>query len=366
MQVYLRRYGIQTWLILPLHIEERVVAFAELWENRQRREFGPEEISLCQGIGQQAAIAIQNARLYQRAQQEIAERKQAEAELQQYKAHLEEEVAARTQELTRINAELQAEIIEREQVEVALIQARDEALAANRLKTELLANVSHELRTPLSVIMGFVELLEMGSYGPVIATQAEVLAKILVQSQRQLGLINDLLDQARLEAGELNLNISHFGPSALLEDIRARMTELAQAKGLTLIVEVAATMPAVLSGDLARLQQVLTNLVDNAIKFTEQGQVEVRLYRLNDEQWVMEVADTGPGIPVEAQAHIFEPFGQRDSSVTRSHGGLGLGLSIARQLVTLMKGEFSLESQVGQGSVFRVTLPLSPSSESDD
>lgn len=365
MQAYLGQYGVQSWLILPLYIEEQVVAFAELWENRQRREFKPEEISLCQGIGQQAAIAIQNARLYQQAQQEIAERKQVEAELQQYKAHLEEEVAARTQELTRTNAELQAKIIEREQVEAALIQARDEALTANRLKTELLANVSHELRTPLSVIMGFVELLEMGSYGPITEIQGATLAKILVQSQRQLGLINDLLDQARLEVGELNLRVNHFRPSDLLEDIRTRLVELAQAKGLTLIIDVAADMPVFLSGDLARLQQILVNLVDNAIKFTEQGQVTVRLYRPSDEQWVMEVSDTGPGIPVEVQSRIFEPFGQRDSSVTRSHGGLGLGLSIAKQLVMLMEGEFSLASQVGQGSVFRVTLPVSPASHED-
>jgi signal transduction histidine kinase len=138
----------------------------------------------------------------------------------------------------------------------------------------------------------------------------------------------------------------------------AKMGVLAQVKGLALTADIAADMPDILSGDSARVEQILVNLVSNAIKFTQQGTVQISLYRANAAHWALQVSDTGPGIPLEAQAQIFEPFGQVDSSITRMHTGTGLGLSIVNQLVTLMGGQITLKSQPGQGSIFTVLLPL--------
>ena len=136
------------------------------------------------------------------------------------------------------------------------------------------------------------------------------------------------------------------------------MSSLAESKGLKLITTIDDNMPATLVGDANRLYQVLNNLVGNAIKFTEQGQVEVRFFRSGDTHWAIQVSDTGPGIPAEAQQFIFDAFRQVDSSTTRKYGGSGLGLSIIKQLVTLMDGEVTVESEIGQGSTFTIMLPL--------
>jgi signal transduction histidine kinase len=138
---------------------------------------------------------------------------------------------------------------------------------------------------------------------------------------------------------------------------------LAQNKGLSLKTEIAPDLPPVLFGDFARIQQILVNLVSNAIKFTKEGHVQVRFYQAGETQWALEVSDSGLGIPLEAQTYIFEPFQQVDGSITREHGGSGLGLSIVKQLTTLMAGHVALKSKEGQGSMFTVFLPLHPGQE---
>ncbi|MEW5868809.1 MAG: ATP-binding protein [Chloroflexota bacterium] len=247
-----------------------------------------------------------------------------------------------------------ARLQEREQ---ALAQARDQAVEASRFKSRLLANVSHDLRTPLGAILGFADMLKENVYGPLNPQQQTTVERIMANSDRLVVLINSLLDQARIEAGKLEFTYTTFKPAELLSDVETTMRPLARSKGLKMICQLDPKLPATLTSDPQRLHQILTNLIGNAIKFTDQGQVTVRLYPL-DSTWAMQVSDTGPGIPPEAQSSIFNPFQQLDSSTTRVRQGVGLGLSIVLQLATLMGGRVELQSTVGQGSAFTVYLPL--------
>ncbi len=252
----------------------------------------------------------------------------------------------------------------RKQAEMELAQARDRAIEADRLKTELLAKVSHELRTPLGVILGYTEMLQMGIYGPLSEAQKQPTQEVVNSTNYLTNLVGDLLTQAQLNADKFKLNISCFTPTDLVEVVRAKMEPLARAKVLTFTTDITADVPAALYGDFNRLQQILLNLVGNAIKFTEQGSVRIGLYCPDPSRWAIQVADTGPGIPEDAQALIFEAFGQVDGSITREYSGVGLGLSIVKQLTELMDGRITLTSEMGQGSVFTVSLPLMAETES--
>jgi signal transduction histidine kinase len=256
-----------------------------------------------------------------------------------------------------------SDITERKRAEEELAKAHHAALEASRLKSQLLANVSHDLRTPLNAILGYVDMLQEGIYGPVSDKQRSVTQKIINSTTHLTSMVNKLLDQAQLEAGTVKLTRTSFAPHSLIDYVQATMGVLAEHKGLQLISDVAADMPANLSGDLLRLQQIIANLVGNAIKFTEQGVVHLHLYRPNETHWAIQVADTGPGIPIEAQARIFDAFWQVDGTATRRYSGFGLGLSIVKQLATIMGGQVHVESKLGQGSTFTVLLPLTPERE---
>jgi signal transduction histidine kinase len=171
-------------------------------------------------------------------------------------------------------------------------------------------------------------------------------------------MVNDLLDEAQIESRNMTLNMGFFSPADLLQKVGTSMDVLAHNKELDLTIELSPQMPATLYGDERRLQQIIINLVGNAIKFTQQGGVKVRVFQPSAIYWAFQVIDTGAGIPKDAQAYIFEPFRQVDNSITRENRGTGLGLSITKQLVALMDGEISLESEPGQGSTFTVTLPV--------
>jgi signal transduction histidine kinase len=175
--------------------------------------------------------------------------------------------------------------------------------------------------------------------------------------------VNDLLDQAQFETGKVNLNVNPLSVAEMVNQVESKMIVLAQAKGLTLTTNIGADLPSTLVGDQNRLQQILVNLISNAIKFTKTGGVQVRLYQAGPAHWAIQVTDTGIGIPVEAQAYIFEPFQQVDDSTTRGHIGIGLGLSIVKQLTALMGGQITVESEVGQGSNFTLFFPLNPIQE---
>ncbi|MEM7031115.1 MAG: PAS domain S-box protein [Chloroflexota bacterium] len=255
------------------------------------------------------------------------------------------------------------DITKRKQLEQTLAEARDQALETSRLKSELMAKVSHELRTPLGVILGFAELLGDHHYGELLDKQHDALNTIITSASDLSTLVDDLLDQAKLDAGSFTLKKCTFNPRDLLDPIESKMMVLAQTKGLRLYTDVSPNLPHQIFGDPLRLQQILLNLVSNAIKFTEQGTIKICIDCPNEHEWQLIVSDTGKGIPTQAQSTIFEPFGQVDSSLTRQQAGTGLGLSIVKQLTQLMAGEVLLESELHQGSIFTIKLPLTLPSE---
>jgi signal transduction histidine kinase len=239
-----------------------------------------------------------------------------------------------------------------------LVIARDQAREASHIKSQLLARVSHELRTPLGVILGYTELLQQGSYGPISLQQQTVMNDVIDSTHYLTRLVNELLDQAQFENDQLTLAMTSFTLAEIVQPLIAQLTPLAEAKDLALAFEIDPEMPTCLSGDARRLQQILFNLVSNAIKFTKIGTVQVHLYRSDSARWAIKVTDTGIGIPLEIQPYIFEPFRQGDGSLTRMYGGADLGLAIVKQLTALIEGEITLKSEVERGSTFIVTLPL--------
>ncbi len=227
-----------------------------------------------------------------------------------------------------------------------------------RLKSTFVAIVSHELRTPLNAILGYAEMFKESIYGPINEKQLNMAERIVKNTQRLLGLINDLLDQAQMEAGKLTIQMGPVKPAELLENIHSVMDQIVHEKGLRLTSEIEDNLPEVLNGDAARLQQILVNLVNNSVKFTDHGTVHVRLFCPYLGKWGLEVSDTGPGIPESEIPYIFDAFRQVDGVATRAHGGFGLGLAIVKQLTTLMNGEVRVKSKVDRGSTFTITLPL--------
>ena len=227
-----------------------------------------------------------------------------------------------------------------------------------KLKSTFVAIVSHELRTPLNAILGYAEMFHEAVYGPMNEKQINMADRIMKNTQRLLGLINDLLDQAQMEAGKLTIKLAPVRPAELLENLHGLLDKAASDKGLVLTSEIEDNLPETLNGDGARLQQILVNLVTNSIKFTDQGSIHVRLFYPYGDKWGIEVLDTGHGIPDSELPYIFDTFRQVEGTATRVHGGFGLGLSIVKQLVNLMNGEIKVRSQVDVGTRFIITLPL--------
>ena len=252
------------------------------------------------------------------------------------------------------------DITRRKSTEAALAKARDEALEATRVKTELLARVSHELRTPLNVILGYTEMLQEGLYGKLTQAQWEPTNKIIESTTFLTKQVNELLDISRLEIGQLELELEWFELSRLIERVYSQMKVLADARNLTLKYQLDEKLPIKIYSDEDRVEQVLVNLVGNAIKFSDQGTVTIETCFQDETHWILRVIDEGSGIPESAHTLIFEPFRRVDSSLMRTQIGTGLGLAIVKQLVTLMQGRVELESQVGKGSTFTVIFPYLP------
>jgi signal transduction histidine kinase len=233
----------------------------------------------------------------------------------------------------------------------------------DRMKSTLLSMSSHELRTPLNAILGYSDMLLESVYGPLTPKQRGTVERMMANTKRMLGLINNLLDQAQIEAGRLTIHLAPFSPHDLLKEVESVASILATNKKLTFACEIEPEVPTTLVSDAQRLGQILLNLTGNAVKFTKQGSVSVRMYLADKTHWALAVKDTGMGIPRDAQSYIFEAFRQVDDPSTRDTMGSGLGLSIVKQLVHLLQGEIHLESEVGQGSTFTVVLPLAPVQE---
>jgi len=249
------------------------------------------------------------------------------------------------------------DITQQKTLESNLIAERKRAEATNQLKTEFLANMSHEIRTPMSAIIGMTELTLETELQPL---QKQYLTNVATSAKNLLELLNDILDLSKIEGEHLELEQIEFDLRQLLETVIDMSSTLAQRKGLKLLLYIDPELSIFFTGDPQRLRQIVVNLVGNAIKFTEQGQVLVKA-QAEASQVLLSVSDTGIGIPAERQDKIFNSFTQADGSISRQYGGSGLGLTITQQLVALMGGTIWLESQVGQGSTFYCRLPLAPS-----
>jgi len=239
---------------------------------------------------------------------------------------------------------------------VAIVRDISRQIEVERAKDAVLGVVSHEMRTPLTAIIGFSEVIAKQN-----GTMSEMAGRIRVNAQRLLHMVNNLLDHAQAQSGALRIRKENVSLPLLLENLRSLLSEQTGDKELLLKASIDLALPETIIGDKVRLQQILVNLVVNAVKFTDHGEIIVKFQIDKSEKadfWQMVVSDTGIGIPEERLPDIFEPFRRGSDYATRSHQGAGLGLSIVKNLVDLMDGKIEVESAVGKGSIFTVTLPL--------
>jgi signal transduction histidine kinase len=232
---------------------------------------------------------------------------------------------------------------------------------ASRHKSQFLANMSHELRTPLNAILGYTELILDSIYGEAPEKMRDVLERVQTNGKHLLGLINDVLDLSKIEAGQLTLSLSDYSLTNLVQGVYVAVEPLASRKNLALTTKIAPSLPAG-HGDERRLAQVLLNLVGNAIKFTDKGEVAIEA-SLSNGSFRVAVRDSGPGIAPADQAKIFEEFQQVDNTSTREKGGTGLGLAISKRIVEMHGGRILVESQLGKGSTFTIKLPVNAGGE---
>lgn len=238
--------------------------------------------------------------------------------------------------------------------------AREAAEQASRAKSDLLAKVSHELRTPLSAIIGYAEMLQEGPYGDLTERQERYLSRI-VENGGYLGeQVEDLLDLSRISSETLEVKLYEFNLEDALTQVVSRLQPSADEKNLALHLELAADVPKQLVGNSVRFQQILINLCNNAIKFTEVGQVQIFVEMADAEHWQVKVSDSGKGIPQSELANIFQPFHQIGPTMIRGQSGVGLGLTIVKELVTALGGKIDVASELDKGSTFIVTLPFLP------
>ncbi|HRX87130.1 MAG TPA: ATP-binding protein, partial [Phycisphaerae bacterium] len=282
-------------------------------------------------------------------------------------ASIEQTVAERTAELEQRQSELEMEIRNRERIEAELREAKEDAEAASRAKSEFLANMSHELRTPLNGVIGMSELLMATN----LTGKQEHFARSCMRSaDALLALINDILDLSSVEAGTLKLECADFDVWETIENVADVQVQMAADKHLKFTCTIDAAVPRFARGDAHRFWQVLANLANNAVKFTEQGEITVHATSVTSdgdgETIRVEVQDTGIGIAPEQQQRLFKAFSQVDGSMTRRYGGSGLGLRIAQQIVELMGGEIGVKSELGEGSTFWFTVRLDRARTADE
>ena len=251
------------------------------------------------------------------------------------------------------------DLTEQKQIELALNEAKARAESANKLKSDFLANMSHEIRTPMNAVLGLSQLLLDTELNTV---QRDYLDKMRKSSESLLGIINDILDYSKIEAGKLSIEAAEFELAEILDSTAKLFSYSAEAKGLELIFDIEPDLPPLLVGDSLRFRQILNNLLGNAVKFTTQGHILLRMQRIEqqDDRIFLQVSvtDTGIGMTPEQAGRLFTPFEQADTSTTRRFGGTGLGLAICKRLVEMMGGEISIQSRPDTGSTFTFTLPV--------
>jgi signal transduction histidine kinase len=267
-----------------------------------------------------------------------------------------DEFGAQAASMNRMSGEIRRLVDAQEAGAAALRQVNAQLAQASRAKSEFLANMSHELRTPMNAILGFTEMLRDGLYGEVPEGLKEPLDDIQTNGRHLLGLINDVLDLSKIEAGRMDLALGDYSVGDVVESVRVSLRSLAVERGLEFSVRVPPDLP-IAHGDAKRLTQCLMNLAGNALKFTRQGKVEITV-ESRDDRLVYRVTDTGIGIPKDELDRVFDEFRQVDSAVTRQFGGTGLGLSITKRFIEMHGGSVGVESEPGAGSTFWFTVPL--------
>jgi signal transduction histidine kinase/DNA-binding response OmpR family regulator len=342
---------------ITLGVEAEVVGVLNVQED-QVASFDEGVANLLRSLANQVGVAIHNAQLYSLAQQELTERQRAEAALQDANQIL----AERATELRQQRDQLERQALE-------LVEAKEAAETANRAKSVFLTNMSHELRTPLNAILGFAQLMERDP--DITSIQQEYLATIARSGEHLLGLINDVLTMSKIEAGRTALQENAFDLHRQLRGLQEMFKIRADDKGIALLTNIVPGVPRYVYADEGKLRQVLMNLLNNAVKFTEGGSVTLRVRCQDQENDIekgvapdaispillhFEVEDTGAGIAPEEMKTLFEPFVQTASS-QESQEGTGLGLPISQQFINLMGGELGVNSISGQGTIFQVQIP---------
>lgn len=251
------------------------------------------------------------------------------------------------------------DITTRKHIEQEVVNALQEAEKASKMKTRLIANISHDLRSPMGAILGYSEILQSGIYGEITTKQRNAITEILDNGEELLNFINNLLGQSQLETGAFKLNPKPIPSERVFMGIQASARSLARAKGLEIITDINPNMPETITGDTYWLNQIIINLVSNAVKFTDQGYIKIWLQAENEDYWSINVEDTGHGLPEEIQAQILEPKKHKPTTASPTSRSQ-LGLSIVKQVAKLMDGYMKFQSTPNRGSTFTVTLPFTP------
>ncbi|CAN5819338.1 hypothetical protein BH23GEM9_BH23GEM9_15690 [soil metagenome] len=355
-----------SFLIVPLPVRGRILGALTLVCGSGSRCYGSDDLEMAQELAARAALAIDNARLVSDLERTRQHLEETAAELETQAEELQatiEELETTTQDLLAANEGLTRARLEADRERVAAEEARQVAEEANAAKAQFLATMSHELRTPLNAIDGYAELMELGIHGPVSDQQRTALQRLRRAQKRLLSLINDVLNFAKLEAGQVHFSYTSLSIAEILAEVKSVIAPQFEVKDQVLVID---RVPADLLvwADPERAEQILLNLLGNAMKFTAAGSRITVSATVDGAHALISVADTGAGIPSQRLATIFDPFVQVESGMVREHGGVGLGLSISRDLARAMGGDVRAESSVGIGSIFTLVLPLATDAHS--